>query len=62
VRSLPPRARAVVVLRYYEQLSEAETAQTLGISVGTVKSQSNRALRMLRERTPDHLHPREEER
>ena len=51
-----------VVLRYYEQLSEAETAQTLGISVGTVKSQSNRALRMLRERTPDHLHPREEER
>jgi len=62
VRSLPPRARAVVVLRYYEQLSEAETAQALGISVGTVKSQSNRALRMLRERTPDHLHPREEER
>lgn len=62
VRSLPPRARAVVVLRYYEQLSEAETAQTLGISVGTVKSQSNRALRMLRERIPDHLHPREEER
>ncbi len=62
VRSLPPKARAVVVLHYYEQLSEAETAQTLGISVGTVKSQSNRALRMLRERTPDHLHPREEER
>ena len=62
VRSLPPRARAVVVLRYYEQLSEAETAQALGISVGTMKSQSNRALRMLRERTPDHLHPREEER
>src|SRR3954470_16207259 len=39
VRSLPPKARAVVVLRYYEQLSEAETADALGISIGTVKSQ-----------------------
>lgn len=62
VRSLPPKARAVVVLRYYEQLSEAETAETLGISKGTVKSQTSRAMSMLRERTPDHLHPREEER
>ncbi|NYD56182.1 RNA polymerase sigma-70 factor (sigma-E family) [Nocardioides marinisabuli] len=62
VRSLPPKARAVVVLRYYEQLSEAETAETLGISTGTVKSQTSRAMSMLRERTPDHLHPREEER
>lgn len=62
VRSLPPKARAVVVLRYYEQLSEAETAETLGVSKGTVKSQSSRAMALLRERTPDHLHPREEER
>ncbi len=62
VRSLPPKARAVVVLRYYEQLTETETAQTLGISTGTVKSQSNRAMAQLRERTPAHLHPREEER
>ena len=50
VQTLPRRARAVVVLRYYEQLSEAETAEVLGISVGTVKSQSSRALAALRER------------
>ena len=57
VRSLPPGARAVVVLRYYEQLSEAETADTLGISIGTVKSQCSRAIGTLRERVPVDLHP-----
>jgi RNA polymerase sigma-70 factor (sigma-E family) len=63
VQTLPKKARAVVVLRYYEQLSEAETAEVLGISVGTVKSQASRALAALRERAPE-LHPRinEEER
>ncbi len=64
VQTLPRKARAVLVLRYYEQLSEAETADVLGISVGTVKSQTHRALAQLRERTPQDLDPRycEEER
>ncbi len=63
VQTLPRRARAVVVLRYYEELSETETAEVLGISVGTVKSQASRALSALRERTPAELdpHDREEE-
>jgi RNA polymerase sigma-70 factor (sigma-E family) len=39
VRALPERQRAVAVLRYYEQLSERETAEALGVTVGTVKSQ-----------------------
>ena len=62
VQTLPRKARAVVVLRYYEEMTEAETADVLGISVGTVKSQASRALATLRERTPATLNPREEER
>jgi RNA polymerase sigma-70 factor (sigma-E family) len=64
VQTLPKKARAVVVLRYYEELTEAETADLLGISVGTVKSQTSRALAALRERAPQELDPRirEEER
>ena len=46
--SLPHRKRACVVLRYYLDLSEADTAAALGISVGTVKSQTARALQRLR--------------
>jgi RNA polymerase sigma-70 factor (sigma-E family) len=46
---LPPRQRAAVVARYWEELSEAEAALVLGCSVGTVKSATARGLRRLRE-------------
>lgn len=55
VQTLPRKQRAVVVLRYYEEMSEAETAEALGISVGTVKSQASRALAALRARAPQSL-------
>jgi RNA polymerase sigma-70 factor (sigma-E family) len=47
--TLPKRQRAMVVLRYYEDLSEAETAEVMGVSVGTVKSTTSRALVKLRD-------------
>ncbi len=52
VRTLPPRQRAVIALRYYEDLTEAQTAEALGCSVGTVKSQANRAMAALRVQLP----------
>jgi RNA polymerase sigma factor (sigma-70 family) len=51
--SLSPRQRAVIVLRYFEDHTEAEAAQLLGVSVSTVKTQSARALDRLRTLVPD---------
>jgi RNA polymerase sigma-70 factor (sigma-E family) len=66
VSDLPHRQRAVIVLRYYEGLSEADIAETLGIRPGTVKSQSSAALAHLRAALaetetsiPSHDHPKE---
>lgn len=52
VRELPRMQRAVVVLRYYEDLTEAQTADALGIGVGTVKSHCSRALESMRRALP----------
>ncbi len=54
--ALPERQRAVVVLRHLDDLTEAQTAQVLGVSVGTVKSQNARAMSRLRQLlAPDGL-------
>jgi len=52
LRALPRRQRAVVVLRYYADLTEAQVAEAMGCSVGTVKSQHAKALASLRRHTP----------
>jgi len=49
LQALPTRMRAVLVLRYFEDLSEVETADLLGCAVGTVKSQASRGLERLRQ-------------
>ncbi len=49
VLALPLKQRACIILRYFEDLSERDTAETLGVSIGTVKSHTARALRKLRQ-------------
>lgn len=55
LRRIPEGQRTVIVLRYWHQLSESETAQVLGNSVGTVKSQASRALVRLRQELESDL-------
>lgn len=51
--TLTAKQRAVLVLRYFDDLTERETAEILGVSIGTVKSQTSAALTRLRERAPE---------
>ncbi|HEY0902883.1 MAG TPA: SigE family RNA polymerase sigma factor [Marmoricola sp.] len=60
IASLPPQQRAVIVLRYYEQLSEREIADALGCSTGNVKSTAHRALKALRAAIGSEAHDGEE--
>ena len=53
VRRLPPRMRATLVLRYFEDLTEQQTADALGCSLGAVKSQTHHAVARLRAALPD---------
>jgi RNA polymerase sigma-70 factor, ECF subfamily len=60
LESLPERDRQVIACRYLLELSEAETAQTLGIRPGTVKSRLSRGLARLRRELPEGFAPSEE--
>jgi RNA polymerase sigma-70 factor (sigma-E family) len=53
IKQLPTKQRAIIVLRYYEDLSEAQIAATMGCSAGTVKSQASLAMAKLRELVKD---------
>lgn len=50
---LPPRQRLVIVLRYYEDLTETQAAAAIGCSVGTVRSRTNRAVQKMRVLIPE---------
>ena len=52
---LTPKQRAVIVLRFFDDLTEAQAADTLGVSVGTIKSQTAKALASLRRALPDEV-------
>jgi RNA polymerase sigma factor (sigma-70 family) len=54
IRTLPPRQREALVLRYYLDLSEEETARSMGIRRGTVKSATSRALAALGQRMQEY--------
>jgi RNA polymerase sigma factor (sigma-70 family) len=51
--TLSPRQRAVIVLRYFEDRTEIDTAELLGVAVGTVKVLTSRALQRLRASAPE---------
>jgi RNA polymerase sigma-70 factor (sigma-E family) len=55
---LRPEQRAAIVLRFYEDLSEADTAEALGVPLGTVKSTVSRGLERLRQELPDDAEDR----
>ena len=55
LQALAPRQRAALVLRYYEDLTEAQTAEAMGCAVGTVKSQVSAGLGNLRRQLGDDV-------
>ena len=57
LHQLPPRQRTAIVLRYWEDLTEAETAKAMGCSVGTVKATTFRAMQRLRELSDSESDP-----
>lgn len=61
LQMLAPRQRAAIVLRYYEDLTEARTAEAMGCSIGTVKSQVSDALNRLRARVGPDVIPNDSE-
>jgi RNA polymerase sigma factor (sigma-70 family) len=57
LRQLTPRQRAVLVLRFYEDLPEAQVAEILGCGVGTVRSMTSRTLARVRALAPELVTP-----